>query len=93
MWTALGLSALQLRPLEAQQVIISFVQSAIEGRKFSRLWDLEIHTVVIISIQYIVQFSPWAAMISSNGAKKREDRSGPRTDPCGTPKETDTSED
>ena len=46
MWTALGLSALQLRPLEAQQAIISFVQSSIEDKKFSRLWDLEIHTVV-----------------------------------------------
>ena len=46
MWTASGLSALQLRPLEVHQAIISFVQSSIEDRTFSRLWDLEIHTVV-----------------------------------------------
>jgi len=89
---SLVLSALQLRPLEAHQAIISFVQSSIEDRTCSRLLGFR-DTYSCVSSAYIMQFSPWAAMISSNGAKKRENSSGPRTDPCGTPKETGNSED
>ena len=37
--------------------------------------------------------NPSTAMTSSSGAKKRENNMGPRTDPCGTPWVTGTSDD
>ena len=45
------------------------------------------------SSAYIIQSKPWAFITSSTGAKNKENRRGPSTEPCGTLYRTSLSAD
>ena len=92
-WTTSVFPGLHARPLLVKQVKTSLTHSSILDRKAERSLLGLMTMYSCESSAYIIQSKPWAFITSSTGAKNKENRRGPSTEPCGTPYRTSLSAD